>query len=72
VITRDSSHNCILTMFNNLMEYLLDSSFDAKVKALNDSNEKNASLIEEYQVTMVYYMFCCIHTISEKKPGSGG
>ena len=70
VITRDSSPNCTLTVVNYLLEYLLNNSFDCKVNALQDSNEKNEKLIEEYQVTMIYYVFCCNYTISEKKPNS--
>ena len=60
VITRDSSPNCILTIVYYLLEYLLNNSFDCKVNALQDSNEKNEKLIEEYQVTMIYYICSAI------------
>ena len=66
----DGSQNCIMAAIHYLIELRLNVSFDDKVKALKDSNKQNKKLIEEYQVTMIYYVFCYNHAISEKKPNS--
>ena len=68
VIARNNDRNCIVAIVDYALDFLLSTSFDGKVKALQDSYEKNENLIEEYQVTMMYYELCCIHEISERKP----
>lgn len=56
VIGRNSNPNRIMAIVDYVLEYLLNTSFDSKVKALLDSNEKNENLIEEYRVTIVLFL----------------
>ena len=72
MIARNNDRNCIVAIVASVLESLLNTSFDTKVKALQESNEKSENLIEEYQVTMMYYGLRCIHAISERKPDRRG
>ena len=42
--------------------FLQSSSFDSKVKAINESNETNSNLMEEYQVRLTVGMYVAVRT----------